>query len=323
MLILLIWMQYGMKYIIITLFQCVLVVLWKLWWTFTNKNMFYNIWWASMSLLLLLEVRSCYTILSLLLTKSFHLLFKKRDNVRLVNLFLTILCLNQWICARTNYCRVSLIVAIVGSRVIQLKNVSEYVASHLASSSPRTSNFLTNLNLILQIKFPLIILQPVMVQSCHSLKSSPNILFLGFNLNLLYIINLLFSPNQVSANHVGTISSSESAPSSSIPSFWGTGFYISQPLSIFSVNHDLSTISSLHSWIFDTSITDHMINSFLLFTSISSTICISVQLPNGNFVLVTHIGIVQIYASLILKDVRIKDVLYVPSFHCNLISVSN
>jgi hypothetical protein len=60
-----------------------------------------------------------------------------------------------------------------------------------------------------------------------------------------------------------------------------------------------------------------MICSILLFTSITAKISANVKLPNGKFAAVTHIGIVQILANLILTDV-----LCVPSFSFNLLSVS-
>ena len=60
-----------------------------------------------------------------------------------------------------------------------------------------------------------------------------------------------------------------------------------------------------------------MVHSTKFFTKITSTLHTSVELPNGESVLVTHIGIVKISYSLILFDV-----LYVPYFSFNLILVS-
>jgi len=60
-----------------------------------------------------------------------------------------------------------------------------------------------------------------------------------------------------------------------------------------------------------------MINLISLFTSVTSVVSTTVQLPNGAIALVTHIGTVRILGSLILTDV-----LCVPSFNFNLISVS-
>jgi hypothetical protein len=60
-----------------------------------------------------------------------------------------------------------------------------------------------------------------------------------------------------------------------------------------------------------------MVHSTKFLTKITSTLHTSVELPNGESALVTHIGTVQISYSLILFDV-----LCVPSFSFNLISVS-
>jgi uncharacterized membrane protein (DUF2068 family) len=60
-----------------------------------------------------------------------------------------------------------------------------------------------------------------------------------------------------------------------------------------------------------------MISSVSLFTSVTSVVSITVQLPNGAIALVNHIGTVRISRSLTLTDV-----LCVPSFNFNLISVS-
>jgi hypothetical protein len=86
--------------------------------------------------------------------------------------------------------------------------------------------------------------------------------------------------------------------------------------SIFSSCHTSISCPS-HAWIIDTGATDHMINSISLFTSITATISIKVKLPNENFSLVTHIGTVRVSAHLTHTDV-----LCVPSFSFNLLSVS-
>uniref|UniRef100_A0A2N9I913 Reverse transcriptase Ty1/copia-type domain-containing protein n=1 Tax=Fagus sylvatica TaxID=28930 RepID=A0A2N9I913_FAGSY len=70
-----------------------------------------------------------------------------------------------------------------------------------------------------------------------------------------------------------------------------------------------------NSWILDTGATDHMVHSLSCFTTVTSIIQATVELPNGNLVPVTHIGTVKLSSSLILTDV-----LCVPSFHFNLIS---
>ena len=87
--------------------------------------------------------------------------------------------------------------------------------------------------------------------------------------------------------------------------------------SVFS-SHTTSHNNIKHnSWILDTGATDHIVHSISCLSTITSTIQATVKLPNGNMVPVTHIGIVKLSSSLILTNV-----LCVPSFHFNLISVS-
>ena len=70
-------------------------------------------------------------------------------------------------------------------------------------------------------------------------------------------------------------------------------------------------------WIIDTGATDHMVHSESIFNSFTCVSNSYVYLPNGEKVLVTHIGTVHINDTLIFADV-----LCVPSFTFNLISVS-
>ena len=70
-------------------------------------------------------------------------------------------------------------------------------------------------------------------------------------------------------------------------------------------------------WIIDTGATNHMVHSESVFNSFTCVSNSYVYLPNGEKVLVTHIGIVHINDTLIFADV-----LCVPSFTFNLISVS-
>jgi hypothetical protein len=79
-----------------------------------------------------------------------------------------------------------------------------------------------------------------------------------------------------------------------------------------------SFTNSIHApWIIDTGATDHMICIVSLFTTITVVVSRTVRLPNGQSASVTHIGTVRISESFILTDV-----LCVPSFSFNLISVS-
>ena len=98
-------------------------------------------------------------------------------------------------------------------------------------------------------------------------------------------------------------------------------------LSSLGFNSKFLVFSSCHSitlvwitplkWIIDTGATDHIICSLSLFTSITAKISTNVKLPNGKFVVVTHIETIQISANLILTNV-----LCVPSFSFNLFYVS-
>jgi hypothetical protein len=60
-----------------------------------------------------------------------------------------------------------------------------------------------------------------------------------------------------------------------------------------------------------------MICSISFFTTITASVSKLVRLPNGNFASVTHIGTVKISSTLTLTDV-----LCVPSFSFNLVSIS-
>jgi hypothetical protein len=78
---------------------------------------------------------------------------------------------------------------------------------------------------------------------------------------------------------------------------------------------DKSSISHTD-WVIETGATDHMVITTQFFTSMLVVHNVSVNLPNGQSVTVTHIGSVQISSTLLLTDV-----LCVPSFDFNLISV--
>jgi hypothetical protein len=87
--------------------------------------------------------------------------------------------------------------------------------------------------------------------------------------------------------------------------------------SIFSVQNIDRTCFSTNTWILDTGATDHMVHSLCKFTTITSAIHTYIHLPNREKDLATHVGTVQVTASLLLTDV-----LCVPSFSFNLISIS-
>ncbi|XP_077215980.1 uncharacterized protein LOC143850645 [Tasmannia lanceolata] len=79
----------------------------------------------------------------------------------------------------------------------------------------------------------------------------------------------------------------------------------------------LASFKNSTPWILDTEATDHMVSCVSLLSSITCIGTNPVKLPNGNLALVSHIGTVSLSPSLVLKDV-----LCVPSFNFNLISVS-
>ena len=60
-----------------------------------------------------------------------------------------------------------------------------------------------------------------------------------------------------------------------------------------------------------------MVHSIVVFTSITTNLNTFVNLPNGESALVTHIGTIKVSENLILSNV-----LCVPSFNFNLISIS-
>jgi hypothetical protein len=108
-----------------------------------------------------------------------------------------------------------------------------------------------------------------------------------------------------------------SAISQFMPGNASTNFHTMPKHSIFSVQNVNRTRFSHNTWILDTGATDHMIHSLCKFSSVTSSISTYIHLPNGEKALATHIGIVQVTASLLLTDV-----LCVPSFSFNLISIS-
>ena len=86
--------------------------------------------------------------------------------------------------------------------------------------------------------------------------------------------------------------------------------------SMFSSTIDISQLDPTD-WILDSGATDHMVHFISFFKTITSIVQISVRLPNGDLARVTHIGTVQVSASLILENV-----LCIPSFSFNLVSIS-
>ena len=87
--------------------------------------------------------------------------------------------------------------------------------------------------------------------------------------------------------------------------------------SVFSNEYFNKSSVSTSEWVIDTSATDHMVTTTHYFTIMQLVHNVTINLPNGQSVNVTHIGSIQLTASLLLTNV-----LCVPSFDFNLISVS-
>ncbi|XP_075654682.1 uncharacterized protein LOC142624823 [Castanea sativa] len=72
--------------------------------------------------------------------------------------------------------------------------------------------------------------------------------------------------------------------------------------SIFTENPSNKIAYNEETWVLDIGAIDHYIHSISLYTKITSSISSFVHFPNGEKVLATHIGTVQVTASLILED---------------------
>ncbi|CAA7061254.1 unnamed protein product [Microthlaspi erraticum] len=85
-------------------------------------------------------------------------------------------------------------------------------------------------------------------------------------------------------------------------------------------NHSLSSLQQLlpsDAWIIDSGASSHVCSDLAMFSELTPVASVTVTLPNGTRVPITHTGTIHITDSLILYDV-----LHVPAFHFNLISVS-
>ena len=85
-------------------------------------------------------------------------------------------------------------------------------------------------------------------------------------------------------------------------------------------DHCLSTIHSFlphDAWIIDSGASSHVCSDLAMFTELTPVHNVTVTLPNGLKVPITHTGIIHLTDALVLHDV-----LHVPDFHFNLISVS-
>ena len=86
-------------------------------------------------------------------------------------------------------------------------------------------------------------------------------------------------------------------------------------------DHCLSTIPSFlphNAWIIDSGASSHVCSDLAMFTELTPVTDVNVTLPNGTRVPITHTGVIHITDALVLHNV-----LHVPDFQFNLISVSN
>ena len=89
------------------------------------------------------------------------------------------------------------------------------------------------------------------------------------------------------------------------------------PHSIFSTKVMNRKAFGVETWVIDTGATNHIVCLMHLLTSFTAISHTVVELPNGEAALVTHVGTLQLSSHITLTNV-----LCVPSFSFNLISVS-
>ena len=113
-------------------------------------------------------------------------------------------------------------------------------------------------------------------------------------------------------NHVSTIMRilGESSASASFGSKAVEGTFLSLIRCLTSVSRDY--------WIIDSGVTNHICTSLRWFIKHEKITLVNVNLPNSSIIIARHVGIVKLNESLVIKDV-----LYIPEFSFNLISISN
>ena len=127
----------------------------------------------------------------------------------------------------------------------------------------------------------------------------------------------MLSSHAASSNNIDAIHPANSTLSGISYASFQDSVCLNLKNSIFAKNPSNKTTHNEETWVLDTGATDHIIHSISLFTKITSSISSFVHLPNGEKVLATRIGTIQVTTSLILEDV-----ICVPAFSFNLISVS-
>lgn len=85
-----------------------------------------------------------------------------------------------------------------------------------------------------------------------------------------------------------------------------------------SVINNCSVVNALHvvPWVIDSGATDHICNNLKLFDSIHDMKPVTVRLPNGSSVVATMAGHIRLS-----DDLFLRDVLYLPAFNLNLVSI--
>ncbi|XP_074347150.1 uncharacterized protein LOC141685979 [Apium graveolens] len=123
---------------------------------------------------------------------------------------------------------------------------------------------------------------------------------------LLSMIQSSFKELNSSTTHHASSSNVWSAPSTS--QLAGTVMHFACPA--------LNTVTfSSDMWILDSGVTDHITPHFNLLKSVKA-VNTTLHLPNGQLTSVTYVGVVELHNSIVLTDV-----LFVPSFQYNLISI--
>ena len=131
------------------------------------------------------------------------------------------------------------------------------------------------------------------------------------------LLSLLNSHASTFGNSNDAIATTNSVLSSNFYASFQDFVCLNMQHSIFAKNPVNKKFFGKQTWVLDIGATDHIVHSVKLITKITSSISSFVQLPNGERVVVTHIGTIQVTTSLVLENV-----LCVPAFTFNLISVS-
>uniref|UniRef100_A0A2N9F6B3 Integrase catalytic domain-containing protein n=1 Tax=Fagus sylvatica TaxID=28930 RepID=A0A2N9F6B3_FAGSY len=111
-------------------------------------------------------------------------------------------------------------------------------------------------------------------------------------------------PHQAATLVTVTHPSSSHSPSNmaGIPMCLSTFCKPNLDYSVFSNKLVVKPVTNVYEWVIDTGATDHMVTTTKFFTTMQVAYNVSVNLPNGQSVMVTHIGSVQVTASLLLTD---------------------